>query len=155
MNTNRSHILSGITYQIESGCGKMYITINENFEGKPIELIARMGKAGGCAASQVESIGKLISMSLRDGSDIKKIILILRGTACHRQFGFGEKKVMSCSDAIAIALTKYFESKTNEKIKSPILNENLRNDECSECGGTYDHSGGCGVCRDCGYSTCG
>ncbi|MDI6743732.1 MAG: ribonucleotide-diphosphate reductase subunit alpha, partial [Smithella sp.] len=49
----RPRILRGWTYQMQTGCGPIYITINEDESGL-FELFTTMGKAGGCAASQSE-----------------------------------------------------------------------------------------------------
>ena len=66
-----------------------------------------MGKAGGCATSQCEAIGRLASLALRGGIDSVEILSQMRGISCHLPVGFGENKVLSCSDAMAQALEWY------------------------------------------------
>ncbi|HKK00734.1 MAG TPA: vitamin B12-dependent ribonucleotide reductase, partial [Desulfuromonadales bacterium] len=58
---DRPRALRGSTYQMETGCGPLYVTINEDNDGL-FELFTTMGKAGGCAASQCEAIGRLVSL---------------------------------------------------------------------------------------------
>jgi ribonucleoside-diphosphate reductase alpha chain len=53
--------LKGWTYRMQTGCGPLYVTINED-EGGLFELFTTMGKAGGCAASQSEAIGRMVSL---------------------------------------------------------------------------------------------
>ena len=109
----RKQKLSGQTYQIKTGCGVLYVTINED-NGKPVEVFVTMGKAGGCAASQNEAVGRIISLALRSGADIQKIIRQLSNISCHAALIIGEQKVMSCADAIAQTLKQYQSEKKDE-----------------------------------------
>jgi ribonucleoside-diphosphate reductase alpha chain len=100
----RPDVLKGTTPSIRTGCGKMYPTINFTPDGKPVEVFARLGKAGGCASSQCEAIGRLASAMLRYGMPVEIIIDQLQGICCSS--GGGEEK-RSCADAIAYALKTY------------------------------------------------
>jgi len=62
---SRKQKLSGATYRTKTGCGNLYVTINEDC-GVAVEVFATMGKTGGCADSQIETIGRLISLGLRN-----------------------------------------------------------------------------------------
>ncbi|OGT97484.1 MAG: ribonucleoside-diphosphate reductase, adenosylcobalamin-dependent, partial [Geobacteraceae bacterium GWB2_52_12] len=62
----RPKALRGWTYQMQTGCGPLYITVNEDKNGL-FELFTTMGKAGGCAASQSEAIGRMVSLAWRSG----------------------------------------------------------------------------------------
>jgi ribonucleoside-diphosphate reductase alpha chain len=46
----RPRALTGSTYQMETGCGPLYITVNQDEKGL-FELFTTMGKAGGCAGT--------------------------------------------------------------------------------------------------------
>jgi len=175
----RARVTYGRTIQIMTGCGKLYVTINEDAEGRPFELFSTMGKAGGCAASQAEAISRMVSTSLRSGIDPKIIIKHLKSIACHRPFGFGSDRVTSCSDAIARALESFISPPTlgivkdknivktqaelefriddseAKKIKPVVTKERYVGGVCRECGGPIEYEGGCMVCRSCGYSECG
>ena len=52
---------------MNTGHGKMYVTINRDEGGNPFEVFANLGKAGGCDSAQMEAICKLASMALRAG----------------------------------------------------------------------------------------
>lgn len=106
----RKSKLSGTTYQAKTGCGTLYITINED-EGKPIEVFATMGKSGGCASSQSETIGRLISLSLKNEIGLDKIIKQMAGISCHAHITVDGDVILSCSDAIAKILTQYLSEK--------------------------------------------
>jgi ribonucleoside-diphosphate reductase alpha chain len=140
--------LSGFTEKIETSCGTLYVTINWNEEGKPFEVFTRIGKAGGCASSQSEAMGRLISMALRSGIEPRHIIKQLRGITCHLPKGMGKNKVSSCADAAAQILENVF-AKEQEEITV------FTRGACPDCQGPIEHEGGCSVCKQCGYSECG
>ena len=103
----RPSVTVGHTVRMNTGCGNLYVTVNESTDGSPFELFNHMGKAGGCAASQNEAIGRLISYALRCGASLEPLIKQLKGISCHRPAWGEDGKISSCSDAIGKALEKY------------------------------------------------
>ncbi len=150
---DRPRKLVGSTYQMETGCGPMYVTINEDEQGRPFELFNMVGKAGGCASSQCEAIGRLVSLAWRSGLDADPILRQLGGISCHKPFGFGKNKIVSCADAIAKAVQQHMES--SGTCCTPCDEKHQMFGACPECGGVVEHEGGCCVCHACGYSECG
>jgi len=104
---SRPQVTVGHTIRMNTGCGHLYVTVNESEDGKPFELFNHMGKAGGCAASQNEAIGRLISYALRCGARLEPLIKQLKGISCHRPAWGEDGKISSCSDAIGKALETY------------------------------------------------
>lgn len=149
----RPVVLTGKTITVQTGCGKMYVTINQNEENKLFEVFVNIGKAGGCATSQCEAIGRLVSLSLKSGIKPEKLIAQLKGISCHMKYGFREKQVLSCSDAIGKALEKVL-SKTRTDTINNNLNLQIHSGACPECGANLQYVEGCIVCRSCGYSRC-
>lgn len=111
----RKQKLSGATYKTKTGCGNLYVTINED-SGVPTEIFATMGKTGGCAASQIETIGRLISLGLRHGIEIKDFIRQMSGICCHSAITTEGHEVLSCSDAISKILKKYLDEKSSKEM---------------------------------------
>jgi hypothetical protein len=107
----RPQVTVGHTVRMNTGCGHLYVTVNESQDGRPFELFNHMGKAGGCAASQNEAIGRLISYALRCGASLEPLIKQLKGISCHRPAWGEDGKIASCSDAIGKALEKYNEAR--------------------------------------------
>jgi ribonucleoside-diphosphate reductase alpha chain len=97
----RPEVIKGTTRLMKTGCGNLYITINEDEEGNIFELFTHMGKAGGCAASQAEAIGRLISLALRSNIEPIEIEKQLKGISCHSPIWVKGGKISSCSDAIS------------------------------------------------------
>ncbi len=149
----RPMCVQGKTVEIETGCGSLYVTINEDESGQPFEVFAQIGKAGGCVGSQTQSTARLISLALRSGLEPKAIIKQLIGISCHKPQGFGPNKILSCSDAIAKAVQWYLRTKS-EPTNSEIAIQRERG-ACPDCGGVVEHINGCETCRSCGYSECG
>ena len=144
----RPRALTGSTYQMETGCGPLYVTVNEDSHGA-FELFTTMGKAGGCAASQCEAIGRLVSLAWRSGVQARQAVKQLIGITCHKPAGFGENRITSCSDAVAKAIQQHMLAQ-GEDINVHIQNGGA----CPDCGGPVEHEGGCCVCHACGYSEC-
>lgn len=99
-------------FKVKTGCGNIYVTIALR-DNLPVEVFAELGKAGGCAASQNEAIGRLVSLCLRGGIDMDEVIKQLIGISCHKTNEF----CRSCSDSVAEAckeLKKYLEEPKEE-----------------------------------------
>jgi len=142
--------LKGWTYRMQTGCGPLYVTINED-EGGLFELFTTMGKAGGCAASQSEAIGRMVSLAWRIGVQPEQVVKQLMDISCHSHSGFGANKILSCADAVAKAIQNHLSSAGHgEKTEKKPLFKGA----CPECGGKVEHEGGCSVCHSCGFSEC-
>ncbi|MBT3465103.1 vitamin B12-dependent ribonucleotide reductase, partial [archaeon] len=166
----RKSVVNGVTSQVGTGCGKIYVTINEDESG-PLEVFARLGRSGGCAASQTEAIGRLISLAMRSGISMPDIIEQLEGIRCPAPLWQPEGLVLSCPDAIAKAINKH----TGEggKLKKDVVEEVATLKEflngprdpkkakgnvvgiCPDCSGPLIHEEGCSKCHNCGFSKCG
>lgn len=154
----RPSVIKGATRLMKTGCGNLYVTTNEDQDGRPFEIFTNIGKAGGCASSQAEAIGRLISLALRSNLEPEEIVKQLKGISCHQPSWYEGGRVLSCSDAIAKALEKYPSShgkedeKGNGKSKYQAI---MQIGACPECGGAVEHEGGCEICRSCGFTRCG
>jgi ribonucleoside-diphosphate reductase alpha chain len=159
----RPDTITGTTRKIGTGCGNLYVTINDDEQGA-FELFAQIGKAGGCAASQTEAIGRLISLALRAGVDPNAIARQLSGVRCPSPAWNNGNKVFSCADGISQALARHLKDhKTKLALPDTVGGdtepaiESLVNrlaGMCMECGSTLEYESGCAVCRNCGYSRC-
>ncbi|HMK48633.1 MAG TPA: vitamin B12-dependent ribonucleotide reductase [Thermodesulfovibrionales bacterium] len=149
----RPDVIKGSTRFMKTGCGNVYVTINEDENGHLFELFTSMGKAGGCAASQSEAIGRLVSLAFRSNIAPEEVIMQLKGISCHSPTWHDGGRILSCSDAIARALEKYNSKGTKGNGDSNKVV--LLMGACPECGGAVEHEGGCAVCHNCGFTKCG
>lgn len=96
---DRPGVLTGQTFESKCGCGKMYITVNLDENDVIQEVFPRLGKAGGCAMAQSESIGRLASLASRKGAKPEEVAEQLRGIVCHRP--------PSCGEAIGLVIQEF------------------------------------------------
>lgn len=101
----------GITTQVQTDQGTLYVTINADEKGIA-EVFLNIGKSGGYSSGYTEAIGRLISVSLRSGLDPKVIISQLKGIRTSAPTLNKGMFVYSVPDAVAKVLEKYI--KENE-----------------------------------------
>ena len=171
---HRPLLTQGVTQKIPTGCGNLYITINEDEEGI-CEVFSTMGKSGGCAASQSEAVSRMVSLALRSGVSIDSIIKQVKGIRCPSPAWGEGGSILSCPDAIGRALERYTKdgmSYRQHKVKATAAQQMIANSssdcakggsknllglcpECPDCGGLLEFGEGCAFCRGCGFSKCG
>ncbi|MFA5063338.1 MAG: vitamin B12-dependent ribonucleotide reductase [Candidatus Omnitrophota bacterium] len=166
----RPEVIIGTTTKVSTGCGNLYVTINVDEEGNPFELFTSMGKAGGCAASQLEAIGRLVSLAFRAGVEVKSIMEQLRNIRCPSPSWEKGQRIFSCADAIARVVERRLVNNQAVKaaLETPLAMKHSHNDEplvsetargdivgvCPDCGGALRHEEGCMKCHACGFSKC-
>jgi len=168
----RPEVITGTTTKVATGCGNLYVTINIDEQGRPFELFTQMGKAGGCAASQLEAIGRLVSLAFRSGIEVKSIIEQLRNIRCPSPSWEKGQRIFSCADAIARVVEKRLvnDQVIQVPLETPaVAMKHSRDDEhvdfdlghhpdivgvCPDCGGALRHEEGCVKCQVCGFSKC-
>jgi ribonucleoside-diphosphate reductase alpha chain len=171
----RPAALRGYTMKMMSPLGDLYVTLNEDVDGRPFEVFCTLGKAGGAANADAEAIGRLMSLALRSGIPITRVKEQLRGISCDRAVGLGPNKVLSVPDAIGQAIERYLEEKEGVQEALPLAltpgmsgavqaQSAVESSElgafdmgtCPDCGtGHLAFEEGCKKCHVCGYSECG
>ena len=155
----RPQLLTGETQRMDTGCGKLFVIMNDDEYGAR-EVFANMGKAGGCASSNTEALGRLISLALKKGASPQEVVEQLKGIRCHVPYGMGPNATLSCADAIGKALERRYVAGAAARASAtpePQLSlVEVAQGACPECGSTMRHEGGCAVCNDpgCSYSKC-
>ncbi|MCX8117967.1 MAG: vitamin B12-dependent ribonucleotide reductase [Desulfobacterota bacterium] len=175
----RTDVIHGSTWKIRTGCGNLYVTVNVDEEGRLFEIFNQIGKAGGCAASQSEAIGRLVSLAFRSDIEPEDVIRQLKGISCHMPVWHQNGKILSCADAVAKAIEWHLQKMKAGQSRSAMAGlEGHSQDQkapgqgvgssqggremgpwfkrgaCPECGGPLLFEEGCMKCL-CGYSDCG
>lgn len=153
---------SGVTHRLDTGCGKLYLTVNFDQESDAImETFITTGSEGGCLV-YTNAASRLISLSLRGGIPVKEVIEQLQSVpACAsymRAKGKGKplSDGSSCASAIAYELRKLNGSYNGNPNTVP-LPENPTDSTDSitcDCGERLYMLEGCLVCKSCGYTKC-
>ncbi len=99
----RPEELTGVTRRVRTGRGNLYVNVNLTSDGRPFELFATLGKAGGAEAAMHEAVARMASLALRSGVDPAEVVKQLRGITDIPVWHEGEL-IRSGPDAIAIVL---------------------------------------------------
>ncbi len=125
----RPDLLHGVTQRIDTGYGKLYVTINEDTEReRPFELFATIGNSGGFTASFTEALAKTISTALRSGVDPNEIAGELRGIRSPKVAWDKGEQINSIPDAIGTALQRYLD----DEIDKPYPQQQSLSEAASE-----------------------
>jgi ribonucleoside-diphosphate reductase alpha chain len=150
---DRPETLEGFTTKMATGYGNLYVTVTE-YDGKPFEVFATIGKSGRSTTAKTEAIGRLVSLALRSGVPVENIVSQLKGIGGEHPVFQKDGLVLSIPDAIGRVLEKRYlkdsKSKGHLKYENSLLGET-----CPECGQTISFEEGCMTCHFCGFTKCG
>lgn len=157
--------------KLRIGCGKLFLFIGWSDSEQCIQdfYVTRSGQGGCERLLQAAAIS--MSAIFRLGGNIENIEKAFRGIGGCNSFatqrGKGEKLSSggSCGVAILNELKAFLREKTTHEPKSNIAiveqkstknNVNITKMKCPECGKmSLRYEGGCNICEECGFSSCG
>ncbi|MEJ2586783.1 MAG: vitamin B12-dependent ribonucleotide reductase [Deltaproteobacteria bacterium] len=149
----RPETLNGFTTKMMTGMGALYVTVTE-YQGRPFEVFATIGKSGRSTTAKTEAIGRLVSLALRSGVRVEKIIEQLKGIGGEHPVFQKDGLVLSIPDAISRVLEKRYVNEMPAPKKGNHKNS-LLGETCPECGQTISFEEGCMTCHFCGFTKCG
>ncbi|MEA2038362.1 MAG: vitamin B12-dependent ribonucleotide reductase [Thermodesulfobacteriota bacterium] len=149
----RPETLEGFTTKMVTGLGTLYVTVTE-YEGRPFEVFATIGKSGGSTTAKTEAIGRLVSLALRSDVKVGKIVDQLKGIGGEHPVFQKGGLVLSIPDAISRVLEKRY-LQNQPSINSHKYQNSLSGEICPECGQTISFEEGCMTCHFCGFTKCG
>ena len=143
----RPEILEGFTEKVKTGYGNLYVTVNV-LDGKPFEVFAQIGHSGYTTMADTEAICRMISLALRSGIGVEKVVRQLRGIGGSSQSFSGGARIYSIPDAIAQILSRRFLKEGSGNLSG------TSGEMCPDCGQHMIFQSNCFSCVACGYSTC-
>jgi len=149
---DRPETLEGFTTRIKTGYGYLYVTVTE-FNGNPFEVFATIGKSGRSTTAKTEAIGRLVSLALRSGVTVDKIVEQLEGIGGEHPIFQAGGLVLSIPDAISRVLKNRYMDEDKRKMNG--TGNSLTGAACPECGQTITFEEGCMTCHSCGFTKCG
>ena len=137
----------GYTTKVPSGCGNLWITINEDSTGYINEVFISNGSNGGCP--NIEGEARLISLALRNGVSMEEVLDQLESVVCPKAVASKKTNAKSCSDAVAKTIRKYINLK-----KGNVKDKKGNTLKCPNCEAELATQEGCVTCKHCGWSLC-
>jgi len=107
MKLERPEVLGSFTTKVPTGFGSLYITISE-IDNKPFEVFCTIGKSGGSIMAKAEIVGRLVSLALRSGIEVKDIVAQLIDIAGGEQMPWKDTVIKSIPDALGKVLQKKY-----------------------------------------------
>ena len=138
---------------MKTGMGHLYVTVTE-YEGRPFEVFATIGKSGRSTAAKAEAVGRLVSLALRSGVKVDDIVKQLSGIGGEYPVFQSGGLVLSIPDAIARILEKRYMKGPNGTATGSH-GKSLLGEKCPECDQTISFEEGCMTCHFCGFTKCG
>ncbi|HJK02099.1 MAG TPA: adenosylcobalamin-dependent ribonucleoside-diphosphate reductase [Methanocorpusculum sp.] len=154
---SRPRELDGRTFLAQSGCCRLYITVNM-LDDKPIEVFIRTVGAG-CEASS-NALGRSISTGLQNGVPYEKFVKQFAKVSCISALRNKNSEGMSCADVVGkcieLAATNQAITTLDNWAVETVMSKSKSGNPCPECGESLDFGEGCnlGICKHCGWSGC-
>jgi ribonucleoside-diphosphate reductase alpha chain len=154
---DRPRAMEGRTLKLRLPQGGIYVTANL-VGGEPKEVFVTLGKSGGDEKADAEALGRLISLYLQHGGDVKNVISTLKGIKGKYVSWDDGMQLQSIPDAVSKALELLIPSKVVQEsgiAETTVVKGDVRGATCPDCHeSTLIFESGCYKCTSCGYSKC-
>ena len=98
----RPEVLTGFTKKFKTGTGTLYVTVNVDENGRPIEVFTNA--SGSVAPAELEAIARLVSIALQYGIPLDEIVDQLVQPVDPVSYKFSPEGLRSNAHGIALAL---------------------------------------------------
>jgi ribonucleoside-diphosphate reductase alpha chain len=173
----RPRMARGLTIEKDSPVGRVFVTVNVDNSGNPIEIFVTAGKAGSDVTSMAEGIGRACSFALQLAGPmtsmerLSEIAEQFTGIGGTNVVGIGKNQIRSLPEAVAKAIEEIAEEivkmQTSGELEPQVdpepavaaprrKNRAARTaDICPSCGAAaFIREEGCQHCTSCGHSRC-
>ena len=151
----RPRLMEGRTLKLRLPQGALYLTANL-VNGELKEVFVTLGKSGGDEKADAEALGRLISLYLQHGGDVKSVISTLKGIKGKYVSWDEGTQLQSIPDAIGKALELLTLNHVTKESGFPSEGKlSSMGGTCPDCHeSTLIFENGCYHCGSCGYSKC-
>lgn len=146
--------LAGRTFLCQSGCCRLYVTVNL-LGGQPIEVFIRTVGSGGCDANS-NALGRAISTGLQNGVPYQKFVRQFRKVNCISAIKNPLSEGHSCADVVGRCIDLAAKNQSITTLQDWTIEKTSEVRLCPECREPLDFGEGCnqGICKHCGWSGC-
>jgi len=154
LSINRPKELAGRTYLCQSGCCRLYVTVNL-MEGKPMEVFIRTVGNGGCDANS-SALGRAISTGLQSGVPYGKFVKQFAKVNCISAIKNPSSEGHSCADVVGRCIELSAKNQSIATLNDWNIKKTGEQRLCPECREPLDFGEGCnqGICKHCGWTGC-
>jgi ribonucleoside-diphosphate reductase alpha chain len=154
ISINRPRELSGRTYLCQSGCCRLYVTVNL-LDGKPMEVFIRTVGSGGCEANS-SALGRAISTGLQNGVPYLKFVKQFAKVNCIVALKNPSSEGHSCADVVGRCIELSAKNQSITTLKNWDIREVDKKHCCPDCHEPLNFGEGCnkGICKNCGWTGC-
>jgi len=151
----RPRLMEGRTVKLRLPQGGLYLTGNL-VNGELKEVFVTLGKSGGDEKADAEALGRLISLYLQHGGEVKNVISTLKGIKGKYVSWDEGTQLQSIPDAIGKALELLTLNHVVKESGFPAeAKATSMGGTCPDCHeSTLVFENGCYHCSSCGYSKC-
>jgi ribonucleoside-diphosphate reductase alpha chain len=153
----RPKVMEGRTLKLKLPQGSIYLTANL-VEGEIREVFVTLGKSGADENADAAALGRLISLYLQHGGDIKSVIGTLKGIKGKYVSWDEGTQLQSIPDAIAKALELLTMNHVVKESSIPPVGSGGSQRQGASCPECHEpdlvFENGCYRCNNCGYSKC-
>ena len=154
LSIDRPKELAGRTYLCQSGCCRLYVTVNL-LEGKPMEVFIRTVGSGGCDANS-SALGRAISTGLQNGVPYGKFVKQFAKVNCISAIKNPSSEGHSCADVVGRCIELSAKNQSVATLSDWNIRKTGEQRLCPECHNPLDFGEGCnqGICKHCGWTGC-
>jgi ribonucleoside-diphosphate reductase alpha chain len=151
---DRPKELAGRTYLCQSGCCRLYVTVNL-LDGTPMEVFIRTVGNGGCDANS-SALGRAISTGLQNGVPYGKFVKQFAKVNCISAIKNPSSEGHSCADVVGRCIELSAKNESIATLNDWNISKTGEKRLCPECHEPLDFGEGCnqGICKHCGWSGC-
>jgi ribonucleoside-diphosphate reductase alpha chain len=154
LSIDRPKELAGRTYLCQSGCCRLYVTVNL-MDNKPMEVFIRTVGSGGCDANS-SALGRAISTGLQNGVPYGKFVKQFAKVNCITAIKNPSSEGHSCADVVGRCIELSAKNQSVATLSDWNITKTGEKRLCPECREPLDFGEGCnqGICKHCGWSGC-